>query len=124
MDTGFIDVASLSFTDDNGRKLENIVYLHLRRQYKEIFFFKDKGECDFVTFDNGRIKQLIQVCYEINDENFNREINGLTEAMRFFDKKKGYILTLDQKDSFKKDGLAIEMLPVFTFFKENSRPES
>lgn len=121
MDTGFIDIASLSFTEDNGRKLENIVYLHLRRQFKEIFFFKDKGECDFVAFDNRRVKQLIQVCYEVNDENFHREINGLTEAMRFFNKKQGLILTLDQKDSFKKDGLTIEMVPVFTFFKENKK---
>lgn len=118
MDTGFINVASLSLTEDNGRKFENMAYLHLRRQFKEIFFFKDKGECDFVAFENGQVKQLIQVCYKITDENFHREINGLTEAIRFFKQKKGFIVTLDQKDNFTKDGITIEMIPAFSFFTE------
>jgi predicted AAA+ superfamily ATPase len=50
IDNGFIEAVSALFTDDNGRKLENMVFMHLRRTKQEIFFFKDKNECDFVTF--------------------------------------------------------------------------
>ncbi len=60
------------------------MYLHLRRQPKKLYFFKDKGECDFVVFDKDKPFQAIQICYEINDENFEREYNGLLEAMHFF----------------------------------------
>ena len=34
IDTGMISVNSGSFTDGNGRKLKNLVYLHLRRRYR------------------------------------------------------------------------------------------
>jgi len=115
IDTGLINVVSASFMDDKGRKLENLIYLHLRRKYKELFFFKEKGECDFVVFTKGKLGQAIQVCYEINDENFEREYNGLLEALRFFDRKEGIIVTMNQKDRFEKDGFVIDLIPAFEF---------
>jgi len=74
----------LSFSEDFGHKLENLVYLHLRRKHKELYFFKDKGESDFVVFEKNEVQQVIQVCLEVNDENFDRGKNGLIEALRFF----------------------------------------
>lgn len=49
-------------TKDAGRKLENLIYLHLRRLYKDLFYFDDQGECDFVAIKNGRAEELVQVC--------------------------------------------------------------
>ena len=57
--------------------LENQVFLHLRRKYKELFYFKEKNECDFIIKEKGKITQAIQVCYELNEDNNEREINGL-----------------------------------------------
>ena len=108
-------MVSASFTDDKGRKFENLIYLHLRRKQKELFFFKEKGECDFVVFTKGKPEQIIQVCHEISDENFEREYNGLFEALRFFDRKQGTIVTMNQKDRFEKDGFVIELIPAFEF---------
>jgi uncharacterized protein len=43
IDTGLVSVNSGSFTDDHGRKLENLVYLLLRSKYKDIYYFAEKG---------------------------------------------------------------------------------
>lgn len=115
IDTGFINAASLSFSEDFGHKLENLVYLHLRRKHKELYFFKDKGECDFVVFEKNEVQQVIQVCLEVNDENFEREKNGLIEALSFFKKKEGVIVTLNQRDEFTIEGCKIKLVPAYEF---------
>lgn len=115
IDTGITGALSLSASPDFGRKLENLVYLHLRRQGGNLFFYKGKKECDFVVRSNTQTEKLIQVCYEVNDENFNREIEGLFEAMQFFKKDLGYLLTFNQQDQFTRNGKVIEMMPASEF---------
>jgi len=114
IDNGFLSVAS-SFTENLGRKLENLIYQQLRRRYKEIYYFTDKGECDFLAFIKGKIHKAIQVCYQIDDLNFYREYNGLLEALRFFKLQEGLIITLDQKDVFEQDGFIIKMIPAYEY---------
>jgi predicted AAA+ superfamily ATPase len=116
MDTGLINVVSTSLTEDLGRKLENMVYLHLRRTYSTIYYFAEKGECDFVVFEKGKILQAVQVCYTIDDFNFEREYSGLVAALHYFKVNHGFIVTLNQEDIFEKDGLTIEMIPAYKYF--------
>lgn len=116
MDTGLINAVSTSFTEDLGRKLENMVYLHLRRTYSTIYYFAEKGECDFVVFEKGKIVQAVQVCYTIDDFNFEREYSGLVAALHYFKVNHGFIVTLNQEDIFEKDGLTIEMIPAYKYF--------
>ena len=108
IDMGFGRANSISFSEDRGRIFENLVFLNLRRKYKEIYYFKESNECDFLVKEGGKILQAIQACYELNEENKNREIKGLREAMSKFDLKKGVIITLNQKDKFK----GIEGIPI------------
>ncbi|MEM6803578.1 MAG: ATP-binding protein [Bacteroidota bacterium] len=115
IDTGLVEVNSASFSDDLGRKLENLIFLHLRRTYKEIYYFSEKGECDFIVFEKGVIKEIIQVCAEINPANRDREINGLKEALNFFEVSHGSLITLRQKDHFSDDGKKIEVIPAHEF---------
>ena len=115
IDTGLITATSTTFTENLGHKLENLVYLHLRRQYKELYYFKDKGECDFLVFNKGAAIQAVQVCYNIDDRNFDREYNGLLEAMKAFKLTEGYMITLNQKDNFKKDGFSVKLIPAYEF---------
>lgn|GEM_PF-2219759 len=49
----------------------------------------------FLVKDNLKIKEAIQVTYALNNENFNREINGLAEAMRTLDIPKGTLIVFD-----------------------------
>jgi predicted AAA+ superfamily ATPase len=113
IDTGFAKANSLSYTDDTGRLLENAVFIYLRRNGFEINYFKQKGECDFVTFQLKEFAGAYQVCAELNLDNKDREINGLVEALTFFDKQDGTILTLNQEDHFVVSGKQIMAIPVW-----------
>lgn len=113
VDTGLVHVNSLSFNDDHGRKLENMVFLHLRRSYHDISYFSEKGECDFVVSEKGKVSKCIQVCYHLNPDNQDRELNGLFEALEFFSMDTGWIITLDQKDKFERNGKTILAVPVY-----------
>lgn len=116
IDTGFVSVVGMLFTENNGQRFENLIYLHLRRKTKELYYYKDKWECDFVVMKNGQLLELVQVCYKIDDMNFNREYNGLLEAMQYFKAKNGTIVTFDQTDQFTKDGCNVMVVPAHEYF--------
>lgn len=115
IDTGLVEAMSVSKTEDRGRKLENMVYLHLRRKFRELYYFNNRGECDFVVFENGSPKMLIQVCYDLTPDNVDREVAGLVEAMEFFNFENGRIVTFDDSDMIEKEGLKIEVVPAHEF---------
>lgn len=117
IDTGLVGALSGSFSEDTGRKFENLVYLHLRRKYKDIFYFSEKGECDFIVFDKGKLSEIVQVCSELNQDNLDRELNGLYEALDFFKAKTGKIVTLNQTDHFKKGNKTAQVIPAYLFMK-------
>lgn len=110
-DMGLYTENALSTSDNMGRRLENLVFLHLRRKYKHIFYYKDRGECDFIAIEKNTVKEAIQVCLTITNENFDREYNGLLEAVQNLGLKQGTIVTLNQSDTFEKDGIIIRMIP-------------
>src|SRR3989338_3414529 len=101
IDVGFARANSASFSADTGRILENITFLHLRRKHKNIFYYKEEKECDFVIREKGKMTYAIQVCTQLNEENKEREIEGLKEAMTKLKITTGVILTLDQEESFE-----------------------
>ena len=120
IDTGIINVASTSFTENKGHLLENIIYWELRRQGKELYYFNEnKAECDFVVMKNEKFEQVIQVCYELLPENREREIRGLTEAMDFFKTDNGLIISYNQQDAFMYNNKRIEILPAWKFLMNN-----
>ena len=118
LDNGFNEVLTMSFTDDDRRKLENSVYQHLRRTSHELYYFKEKRECDFLVFENNQNKQIVQVCYQLNDENFDREYQGLLDAMQFFNVNEGLIVTLEQQDEFEKDGMKVKIVRLWDYLME------
>jgi predicted AAA+ superfamily ATPase len=113
IDQAFHLVGGLNFSPNSGRILENIVFIELKRRYKEIFYFREKNECDFVIKDNTKIKEVIQVCYNLTRGNKDREVKGLIEAMDKFKLKKGFILTYDQEEKIIKDNKKIIVKPVW-----------
>lgn len=114
-DNGLITVNSGSFSDDRGRKLENAVFVYLRKLYKTVYYFSEKQECDFIVLRKGRKPLVIQSCYELSRDNMERELGGLFEALAFFDTREGTIITLNQSDRFTKDGMVVKVIPVWEF---------
>ncbi|MDR1169406.1 MAG: ATP-binding protein [Prevotellaceae bacterium] len=116
IDTGISQNLGFNFSKNAGHFLENTVYLHLRRKYREIFYFnRNRAECDFAVMKNEKPEQLLQVAYELTPENREREIRGLTEAMDFFKTDNGVIITFDQRDAFMYGGKRIDVLPAWEF---------
>lgn len=115
IDLGLFTHNSIFFTDELGRRLENTVYLHLRRKYQEIYYFSEKKECDFVAIQQGKPMEILQVCYDIHTDNMKREFDGLVDALKYFEEDKGKIITFNQKDIFEVEGKTIELIPLNEF---------
>lgn len=123
LDMGIYSEVSVTTSDNRGRRLENLIFLHLRQRYKQLFYYKNQGECDFVTLEKGQLKEAIQVCLSINDENFDRELKGVLEAMHDLNIRSGYIITMNQSDVIEKDGLLVKMIPAHEFLEKGPREE-
>ena len=90
IDTGLANVIGFRFSENKGRIAENIVFLELERQKSqdanlELYYWKDEKhqELDFVIKQGLKIKQLIQVCWDISDfEIKKRELRSLVKASK------------------------------------------
>lgn len=60
-----------------------------------------------------RPEEAWQVCWELSPANEKREIQGLLEAMRSLKITKGGILTYNEEETRKVDGMEISLLPVW-----------
>jgi predicted AAA+ superfamily ATPase len=111
-DPGIIKTGSISFSGNKGALLENFVYNCLRSVTTDIFYYSGKGECDFILWPHEQ-PRCVQVCWELTKEDQEREINGILEAMEFFDQKEGIILTINTKDTILTSGKKINVLPAW-----------
>ena len=114
-DTGLSNVVSFRFSEDYGRFLENAVFLHLRKQKGELFYYKTKNnfEVDFLLKKKGMFF-LFQVSKNIeNDLTKKREIRALLAAMGELKIEKGFIITKSMADTIKIDNKTIEILPAY-----------
>ena len=114
VDTGLINAMTFKNSTNSGHLLENMIFLHLRQNNYDIEYVHTKNgyETDFFARHKttNQIK-LIQVCWEMSDKNtYERELRGLTEAMKEFSITKGTIVTWD--DEAKSDN-NINIVPVW-----------
>lgn len=125
IDPGIISTCSTTFTGNLGHILENVIYWHLRQFNYKLYYFNENGrECDFIVQSNQKVIQAIQVCYELNHENTEREVLGLSEAMEFFNLESGIILTFNQNDSMIRNGKIISVIPAFRYLSDTSSSSS
>ena len=113
VDNGISSANSASFSEDLGRLLENHVFLCLKRAGAEAFYFRGKGECDFIARDRRNSLSAIQSCLELNEDNKARELSGLFEAMERLKLSSGTIVTLAQEDSFVQGGKRVRVVPAW-----------
>ena len=103
----------LNFSMNRGKILENVVFIELKRRNKDIYYHSDKSECDFVVKEGTKVREVLQVCYVLNNPNKERELNGLIEAMNKFKLREAVILTHEQEEEFKVKNKKIKVLPVW-----------
>ena len=84
---------AFKFSKDEGRLAENTVFIELKRREKEIFYWKNKNEVDFIIKNRDQTLEAINVSYtnELNE----RETKGLHEFKKEFKTKKLILITKD-----------------------------
>ena len=120
IDNGFSYNNTSSFSKDKGKMLENLVFLALRRKHKNIFYYHEDRECDFIIKEKEKITSAIQVCYNLHEENKKREVEGLASALKKFNLAEGYILTYDQEDVLEIDNKKIRVKPAWKWILDQA----
>ena len=103
---------------NKGKIVENLVFVELKRRNKEIYYFLGENECDFLIKEGTNIKDAIQVCYSLDENNREREVEGLLEAMNKLKLKEGLILTREQEDEIRNKDKKIKIMPVWRWMIE------
>jgi len=112
-DNWFLNAISFNFSDNYWKLLENVIFIELYKKFGEnIFFLKNWSETDFII--NQKENIIYQVCYDLNNENYNREIKWCLDAMNKFDIHKSYLITFEQE---KKIIIEWKTIKIITFYK-------
>ncbi|MBO4409447.1 MAG: ATP-binding protein [Spirochaetales bacterium] len=104
-------------TRDVGLRMENIVFLHLRRKYKEVFYYRTGSgyEVDFAVGPWPEIN-LVQVCMDMSDSvTKERELRSLREAMRELKVRNSTVVTMDIEDSHEFDEGTVTVIPAWKY---------
>lgn len=119
IDLGLLRTLAFHHTEDNGRLLENLVFLELKRRGKEIYYHNQKRECDFVIKEKTKIVEAIQVSWSIEDEfTYKRELAGLLDAVNTNGLKEGLILTESIDREIEVEGVRVRVKPVWKWMLE------
>ena len=117
IDNGLRSVLLNPHSEDNGKLLENAVFLHLRRNLRiqeELHYYKGKKECDFVVVEYDKVTRLIQVSYQIGDEEIRkREVDGLLEAAQATGCRGLTIVTMEAEAEWKEQDMSIHVVPAW-----------
>ena len=123
IDNGFISSISTRHSKDYGRFYENAVAIELLRRYSEkdvkLYYWSDRRgkEVDFVVKNGLRIKQLIQVCYDIEDYNTKkREVDALLKAGKDFNCKNLFVITEDYEGLEEFKNRKVNFVPLSKWF--------
>ena len=102
IDNGFVQAKAFKLSSDYGRLYENIVAIEMKKiemaGYANIYYWKSaqQEEVDFVVKQGAKIKQLIQVSYDISDKKTKkREMRSLIKAGEEMKCKNMLIITDD-----------------------------
>jgi predicted AAA+ superfamily ATPase len=119
IDHGMVQAVTPQITEDRGHLLENIVFLHLRRQGQEIYYYRtEKGqEVDFIWIDKNRKKHLAQVSWSLqNEKTRKRELASLFIAMDELEIETAMVITDEENEIIQNGNKQIELLPAWKFF--------
>lgn len=128
IDTGLSNRVGFKFSEDRGRSIENMVAIKLKTfqmlyPFIEIYYWKNHHgdkEVDFVVKEKLKVKKLIQVCWDLSNENTKkREINALLKAMDECKIDTGYIITEEHEDEESIKGKKIIYIPLWKWLYED-----
>jgi len=110
-------ILGLFFVGGETKLLENIVAIHLNRQYpstpdeQRLFYYNKGVEVDFCVPEDNL---AIQVSYSIDDSTtYEREVGGMEKFLKTYKQYRGMIVTWDTERQITEDGITIDVVPVW-----------
>ncbi|MHC1754103.1 MAG: ATP-binding protein [Methanosarcina sp.] len=106
-DTGFFKTVYPNYPDSLGLRFENLVFLELLRQGKQVSYFRGRRECDFLISekDSQTVTAAVQVSVYFGSPAVReREVLGLMAAMEEYGLNEGLILTMDDEGAMEIEG--------------------
>jgi predicted AAA+ superfamily ATPase len=120
IDNGLLNAITFKFSQDFGKMLENMVYLEFRRQKKNVFYFKDVKECDFVLYEEDKKPLLVQVCFDLADpDTYHREIASLVYCCKKTKSNVGIVISMTSQEPKVVDGIKIKFIDAMEFCLRN-----
>lgn len=120
VDTGLAGAVSLGFSTDWGKMLENAVFMHFHRFEGGMFFYKNRGECDFVRVPRGGAPEVFQAAYDLTSpDTRQRELAGLIDACKALGRPGGTLITMSDEFEEKIEGLKIKAVPFYKWALAN-----
>jgi len=114
VDTGVANVVGIRFTENIGRLAENAVARHLRQRFREVYYYRGRGEVDFVVKEGLKVTRAVQVTWDV-EGSWEREVEGLLEAMDVFGLKEGLIITGWKSCEEKFGEKTVKCVPLWKF---------
>mgnify|MGYP000424442175 CR=1 FL=1 len=121
IDNGILTINGIT---ENNRLMENLVFAELIRREENIYYYKSANgkEVDFVILRKGKVKQLIQVCYDLSDlTTKEREIKALLKASKELRCNKLIIITKEIKKEEKIKNKKIEYIPLWMWLLQEQK---
>lgn len=127
IDAGLANSVGFKFSSNAGRIAENVVAIQLKKNVREdpnteVYYWKDfhGREVDFVVKEGTRIKQLIQVCYGMeNLDAKQRETKALLKASKELKCSRLLIITEDMEGEEEAKGKTIGYIPLWKWLLNN-----
>jgi len=109
LDNGLRSIVAFKFSQDRGKLAENLVglTLQMRGEQKEIFYWKNRGEVDFIVKENNHLS-AINVCFSNTIP--DRETKSLLEFNEEFQNVKNLILLTED---LQKEENGIKFIPLW-----------
>lgn len=120
IDVGMRNAVSYRFSEDIGRIAENLVFTALMRQGRDVYYYKNKGEVDFLVRKGLSVEHLIQVSMAATEDRkaLQREMNAMEEAMGHFKGSKGLIVTEDWEEELRLKQRRVSAMPLWKWLLE------
>lgn len=118
IDHAFVKSVCSNILVNSGHLLENLVFIALRRNHHEIYYYKTANgkEVDFITTDRGKQKKLVQVCETLaHPETRKREVTALSEAMMEMRIDEATIVTRHESEIIESATQRISVVPAWRF---------
>jgi predicted AAA+ superfamily ATPase len=112
IDNGMRNAVAFRFSGDSGRLLENLIFIELKRRGCQLYYHREKNECDFIIEEKNRPVEAIQVCYNLKDS-FDRELRGIESAFSLLPVKTGTIITYSEEDEEEISGRKVKIIPAW-----------